>query len=173
MAKIANRYFENVAYSKFLGKKYQIKIWFRRRTRVMLPTIQSKTFCLLVCLKYTLLKSSLWLCMGVKVGLWHYGKNTDWGCLRTGCWGRIFGPKRNEATGGWRKLHNEELKNLYSSTGIIRMIMSRRVRRLRHIARMREKRNAYRISVGKPEGKRPLGRPRRRWVDILWRICPM
>jgi hypothetical protein len=67
-------------------------------------------------------------------------------------------------TGGSRKLYNEELHNLYSSPSIIRMIKSRRMRWAGHVARMREKRNVYRILVGKPEGKRPLGRPRRRWV---------
>jgi hypothetical protein len=68
-------------------------------------------------------------------------------------------------TGGWRKVHNEELHNLYSSTSIIRMIKSRRMRWIGHVARRGEKRNANRILVGKPEGKRPLGRPRCRWVD--------
>jgi hypothetical protein len=70
-------------------------------------------------------------------------------------------------TGGWRKLHNEELHNLYSSPIIIRMIKSRRMRWAGHIARMGEKRNAYRILVGKSEGKRPLRRPRRGWVDNI------
>jgi hypothetical protein len=74
---------------------------------------------------------------------------------------RIFGPK----TGGWRKLHNEELHKLYSSPSIIRIIKSRRMRWVGHVARMGEKRNAYRILVVKPEGKVPLGRPRRRRVD--------
>jgi hypothetical protein len=68
-------------------------------------------------------------------------------------------------TGGWRKLHNEELHNLYSSPNIIRMRKSRRMRLAGHVARMGEKRNAYRILVGKPEGKRLLGKPRLRWVD--------
>jgi hypothetical protein len=82
---------------------------------------------------------------------------------------RIFGPMRDEMVGGWRKLHNEELHNLYCSpsTCIIRIIMSRRMRWAGHVARMGEKRNAYRILVGKPVGKRPLGRPRRRWVDNI------
>jgi hypothetical protein len=80
---------------------------------------------------------------------------------------RIFGPKRDEVTGGWRELHNEELHNLYSSPSIIRVIKSRRMRWAGIAARMGEKRNAYRILVGKPEGKRPLGKPRRRWVDNI------
>jgi hypothetical protein len=67
--------------------------------------------------------------------------------------------------GDWRKLHNEELHNLYSLPNIIRMIKSRRMSWSGHVARMGETRDAYRILVGKPEGKRPLGRPRRRWVD--------
>jgi hypothetical protein len=78
---------------------------------------------------------------------------------------RIFGPKRDGVTGGWRKLHNEELHNLYSSLSIIRIIKSRRMKWAGHMTRMGEKRNVYRLLVGKPEGKRPLGRPRRRWVD--------
>jgi hypothetical protein len=80
---------------------------------------------------------------------------------------RIFGPKRDEVTGGWRKLHNEELPDLYSSPNIIRIIKSRRMRSAGHVARMAEKKNAYRLLVGQPEGKRPLGRPRRRWVDNI------
>jgi hypothetical protein len=79
----------------------------------------------------------------------------------------MFGPKRDEVTGEWRKLHNEELRDLYSSPSIIRIIKPRRMRWAGHVARMREKRNAYRLLVGKPEGKRPLGRPRRRWWIIL------
>jgi hypothetical protein len=78
---------------------------------------------------------------------------------------RICGPKKDEVTRCWRKLHNEELHNLYSSPSIIRMIKSRRMRWTEHVARMGEKRNAYRILVGKPEEKRPLGRPRHRWMD--------
>jgi hypothetical protein len=80
---------------------------------------------------------------------------------------RIFGPKRDEVTGEWRKLHNKELRYLYSSPSIIRIIKSRRMRWAGHVARMGEKRNAYRLLVGKPEGKRPLGRSRRRWVDNI------
>jgi hypothetical protein len=80
---------------------------------------------------------------------------------------RIFVPKRDEVTRGWRKLHNEELHSLYSSPSIIRMIKSRRIKWAGHVERMVEKRNAYRILVGKPEGKRPLGRRRRRWVNNI------
>jgi hypothetical protein len=83
---------------------------------------------------------------------------------------RIFGPKMDGVTGGWRKLYNEELHNLYSSPSIIRIIKSRRMRRAGHVARMREKRNVYRLLVGKPEGKRPLGRPRCRWIALRWTI---
>jgi hypothetical protein len=80
---------------------------------------------------------------------------------------RIFGPKRDEVTGGWRKLRNDELHNLYSSPSVIRMIKSRRMRWAGHAVRMWKKRNAYRILVGKPEEERPLVRPRRRWVDNI------
>jgi hypothetical protein len=68
---------------------------------------------------------------------------------------RIFGPKRNEVTGEWRKLHNEDLRDLYSSPSIIRIIKSRRMRWAGHVAGMGEKKNAYRLLVGKPEGKIP------------------
>jgi hypothetical protein len=78
---------------------------------------------------------------------------------------RIFGPKRDEVTGEWMKLHNEELHNLYSSPDIIRQVKSRRIRLAGHVARMGEERKVYKVLVGKSEGKRPLGRPRRRWED--------
>jgi hypothetical protein len=80
---------------------------------------------------------------------------------------RIFGPKREEVTGEWRKLHNEELHDLYSSPSIIRIMKARRMRWTAHVARMGEKRNAYRLLVGKPEGRRPIGRPKRRWLDNI------
>jgi hypothetical protein len=79
---------------------------------------------------------------------------------------RIFGPKRDEVTGEWRKLHNEELHDLYSSPSIIRMIKSR-TGWAAHVARMGENRNACKLFVGKPEGKGSLGIPRRRWVDNI------
>jgi hypothetical protein len=78
---------------------------------------------------------------------------------------RIFGTKRDEVTGEWRKLHNGELHNLYSSPDIIRQIKSRRMRWAGHVARMGKGRNVYRVLVGKPEGKTALGRQRRRWED--------
>jgi hypothetical protein len=81
--------------------------------------------------------------------------------------GRVFGPKKNDVTGEWRKLHNEELRDLYSLPSIIRIIKSWRMTWAGHVARMEVKRNAYRLLVGKPEGKRPLGRPRLRWVDNI------
>jgi hypothetical protein len=80
---------------------------------------------------------------------------------------RIFGPKRDELTGGWRKLHNEELHGLYSSPSIIRVIKARRLRWVGHVASMGEVRGAYNILDGKPEGRRPLGRPRRRWENNI------
>jgi hypothetical protein len=80
---------------------------------------------------------------------------------------RIFGPKGDGVKGGWRKLYNEELHNLYSSPSIIRIISSRRMRWAGHVARMSEKRNVFMLLVGKPEGKRPLGGPRRRWIDNI------
>jgi hypothetical protein len=79
----------------------------------------------------------------------------------------IFGPKRDEVTGEWRKLRNKELHDLYSSPSIIRIIKSRRIRWEGPVARMGVKRNAYSLLVGKPEGKRPKGRPRRSWVDNI------
>jgi hypothetical protein len=80
---------------------------------------------------------------------------------------RIFGPKRDEATGDWRRLHNEELNYLHSSPNIIRVIKSRRLRWAGYVARLGEERGAYRILVGRPEGRRQLWRPRRRWEDNI------
>jgi hypothetical protein len=80
---------------------------------------------------------------------------------------RIFGHKRDEVTGGWRKLHNEELHGLYSSPSIIRVIKARRMRWAGHVARIGEVRGVYNILIGKPEGRRPLGRCRHRWEDNI------
>jgi hypothetical protein len=79
---------------------------------------------------------------------------------------KIFGPKREE-DGSWRKLHNDELHSLYSSPNIVRVIKSRRMSWAGHVARMREGRGVYRVLVGRPKDKRPLGRRRRRWEDNI------
>jgi len=90
---------------------------------------------------------------------------------------RIFGPRRDEVTGEWRRLHNAELNDMYSSPNIVRVIKSRRMRWVVHVARMGEERGMYRVLVRKPEGRRPLGRPRRRWADNIrtisrrWDVC--
>ena len=79
---------------------------------------------------------------------------------------RIFGPRRDEVMREWRRLHNDELNDLYSSPNNVWVIKSRRMRRAGHVVCMGEERGVYRVLVGKLEGRRPLGRPRRRWVDI-------
>jgi hypothetical protein len=79
---------------------------------------------------------------------------------------KIYEPKREEDR-SWRKLHNDELRKLYSSPNIVRVIKSRRLRWAEHVARMGEGRGVYRVLVGRPEGKRPLGRPRHRWEDNI------
>jgi hypothetical protein len=80
---------------------------------------------------------------------------------------KVFGPRRDEVTGEWRKLHNEELKGLYSLPNIVRVVKSRRMRWAGYVARMGEGRAVHRVLVGRPKGKRPLGRPRRRWEDNI------
>jgi len=80
---------------------------------------------------------------------------------------RIFGLRRDEVTGERRRLHNEELNDLYSSPNIVRVIKLRKMRWVGHVASIGEERRVYRVLVGKPERKRPLGRPRRRWVDDI------
>jgi hypothetical protein len=80
---------------------------------------------------------------------------------------RVFGPERDEVTGKWRRLHNEELNDLYSLPNIVRVVKSKRMRWAGHVERMEEDRGVHRVLVGKPEGKRPLGRPRRRWKDSI------
>jgi len=80
---------------------------------------------------------------------------------------RIFGPRRDEVTGEWRRLHNEDLNDLYSLSNIVRVMKWRTMRWAEHVTRMGEERGVYRVLVGKSEGKRPLGRPRRRWVDNI------
>jgi PAS domain-containing protein len=80
---------------------------------------------------------------------------------------RIFGPKRDEVTGEWRKLYNEEVHDLYSSPNIVRVMKSRRMRWAGHVARMGEGKGVYSILLGKTDGKKPLGRPRRRFEDNI------
>jgi hypothetical protein len=80
---------------------------------------------------------------------------------------RVFGPGRDEVTGEWRKLHIEELNDLYSLPNIVRVVKSRRMRWAGHLARMGEDRDVHRVLVGKPKGKRPLGRPRQRWENNI------
>ena len=80
---------------------------------------------------------------------------------------RVIGPKRDKVTGEWRKLHNEEISDLYSLPNIVRVVKSRRMRWAGHVARMGEGRGVHRVLVGKPEGKRPMGRPRRRCEDNI------
>ena len=82
------------------------------------------------------------------------------------CW-ELYSFCKGNVREEWRRLHNEELNDLYSSPSIVRVIKSRRMRWAGHVARMGEERGVYRVLVGKPEGKRPLGRPRRRWVDNI------
>ena len=80
---------------------------------------------------------------------------------------RIFRPRRDEVTGEWRKLHNEELTDLYTSHNVVLVMKLRRIKWAGHVARMGDRRDVYRILVGKAEGKRPLGRPRRRWENNI------
>jgi hypothetical protein len=82
-------------------------------------------------------------------------------------WRRVFGPKRDEVTGEWRKLHNEEMNDLYSLPNILRVVKSKRMRWAGHVARMGEERGVHRVLVGKLEGKMSLGRPRHRWEDNI------
>jgi len=85
---------------------------------------------------------------------------------------KVFGPKRDEVTGEWRKLHSEEFSDLYSLPNIVQVVKSRRMRWAGHVARMGKGRGVHRVLVGKPEGKRPLGRPRRRWEDNINHLTP-
>jgi hypothetical protein len=105
--------------------------------------------------------------MGAKLGLLTLREEHKLRVFEKKVLRRTFRPRRDEVTGDWKKLHNEELHNLYFSPNIIRMIKSRRMRWAGHVARMGETRNAYWIVVGKPEVKRSLGRPRRRCLDNI------
>jgi hypothetical protein len=105
--------------------------------------------------------------MGVKHGLLNLKEEHKLRVFENRVRRRIFGSKRDGMMGGWRKLHNKELHNLYSSPSIIRIIKLRGMRWVGHVARMGEKRNVYGLLLGRPEGKRPLGRPRCRWIDNI------
>ena len=104
--------------------------------------------------------------MGVKLGRWHWGRNVGCGCLRI-VLRRVFGPKRDEVTGEWRKLYNEELSDLYSLPNTLRVVKSRRMRWAVRVAHIGEGWEVHMVLVGKTEGKRTLGRPRRRWEDNI------
>ena len=109
----------------------------------------------------------LLFCMGVKLGRSHWEGNFGWGCLRTGCWVEYSGLKRDEVIEEWRKLHNDELNDLYCSPNIVWVIKWRRMRWAGHVVRMVERRSIYWVLVGKTEEKRPLGRNRCRWEDNI------
>jgi hypothetical protein len=168
--KIANRSFKNVSQFKFLGmtvtNQNLIQEEIKRRLNSDNACIQSLLYSRLLSKN---LKIRIYKMRILPVVL--YGRET-WSLIlreehrlrvfENRVLRRIFGPKRDEVMGEWRKLHNKELHDLYSSPSIIRIIKSRRMRWVGHETQMGEKRNAYRLLVGKPEGKRLLGRPRRR-----------
>jgi hypothetical protein len=171
--KIANRSFENVSQFKFLVMTVTNQNLIQEEIKRRLNS--GNAYCHSV---QNLLSSRL-LLKNVKMRIYKtiillvilYGCET-WSLAlreehRLRVLRRIFGPKRDEVTGEWRKLHIEELHYLYSSPSIIRIIKARRMRWAGHVVRMGENRNAYRLLVGKPEGRRPLGRSRRRWLDNI------
>jgi hypothetical protein len=133
----------------------------------MLAFIQSKILCLPVSCKKEKLKIKTYKTVILSLVLcgcetWSLAVGEEHTLRVFENWVLIFGPKREE-DGSWRQLHNDELHSLYSSLNIVRVIKSRRMRWAGHVARMGERRGVYRVLVGRPEGKSPLGRPRRRW----------
>jgi hypothetical protein len=168
--KIGNRSFEDVAKFKHLGNCMHEEINSRLNSgnacyhsvqsllssRLLSGNVEVKMY------KTTILPGVLLRCetLSLTLSVEHKLRVFENNVLR-----RIFGPKRDEITGQWRKLDNEELHNFYSSPDIIRQVKSRRMRWEGNVARTGEGRNVYRVLVGKPEGKMPLGRPRRRWED--------
>jgi hypothetical protein len=105
--------------------------------------------------------------VGVKLGSLIIRKQDRLGLFENRVLRRIFGPKREKVVGGWRRLHNEELHNLYTSPNIVNTITSRSMRWAGHVACTGKMKNTYKILAGKPERKRPLGRPQRRWEDNI------
>jgi hypothetical protein len=174
--KIANRSFEYVAKFKYLGTKltdqYHMHEEIKSRLNSGNACCHSVQSLLSSCLLSRKLKVKIYKTIILPV-VW-YGCETWSLTLREEHRLRVFenrvlrgmfGPTRDEVTGEWRKVHRGELHNLYSSPDIVRQIKSRRMRWAGHVARIGEGRNVYRGLVGKPEGKGPLGRPRRRWED--------
>jgi hypothetical protein len=154
--KIANRSFENVSQLKYLGTTVSVQNLLY--SELLLKNLKIRIYKTII-LPVVLYERETWsLTLREKHRL---------GVFENRVLRRIFGPKREEVTGEWRKLHNEELHDLYSSPSIIRIIRVRRMRWTGHVVQIGEKRNAYRLLVGKAEGRRPLGRPRRRWLDNI------